>query len=352
MSQHPTRIPWYAAAAVVGAATALLFFALPSNADDDQPEGPIVQIGPDDSVDEDALEILDADGNPNGDRDVLTAPTFWIGLQGRTIQSDVLRTHLQLADDLGVVIEQVVPDSPAHAAGLREHDVVIGVNDRPVHHMGNLQEAVVSSEGQPIQMQVIRLAKEIEIEVTPGEMPPELRRRAARSTPLDQPQDDLPNGILRDLLQGGRALGDFDLGEGLQIPALPGGVAITIERQDGQSPKITVKQDGKTWTVDGDDPESLEQLPEQLRGMVERMMRRPAGGEQRRDRIMRRFNFNLGEELDRLLPDDGAGADVLRRFGDDLFNGHDEARDEMLERMEQLERRLEEMQRRLEEERP
>ena len=50
MSQHQTRIPWYAAAAVVGAATALLFFALPSNADDDQPEGPIVQIGPDDSV--------------------------------------------------------------------------------------------------------------------------------------------------------------------------------------------------------------------------------------------------------------------------------------------------------------
>src|SRR5262245_58203379 len=35
-------------------------------------------------------------------------PTYWLGIQGQPLDSPVLRTHLQLADDVGVVVENVV----------------------------------------------------------------------------------------------------------------------------------------------------------------------------------------------------------------------------------------------------
>jgi hypothetical protein len=79
-----------------------------------------------------------------------------------------------------------------------------------------------------------------------------------------------------------------------------------------------VKRGDETWKVVGDDAESLEQLPEDLRPMVERMLH---GGAP--------VTFDLQmpnmERLER------------RGFGDDLLN----------ERLEEMERRMEELQRRL-----
>ena len=46
-----------------------------------------------------------------------------LGRCSLSFESEVLRTHLQLAEDMGVVVEDVIADSPAAKAGLRKHDI-------------------------------------------------------------------------------------------------------------------------------------------------------------------------------------------------------------------------------------
>ena len=96
----------------------------------------------------------------------------------------MLRTHLQLADDVGVVVDDVVPDSPAEKAGLRKHDVLIEVDGEQITDMTVLQKAVAASDGKPVELKLIRLAKEMTMAVTPEERPADLagRRAAIRAT--------------------------------------------------------------------------------------------------------------------------------------------------------------------------
>ena len=93
-------------------------------ADDEQQDGPIVAISPDGGE-------LHADvAHDEGQAD--PEPAYWLGIQGQPLDSAVLRTHLQLADEVGVVVEDVVKDSPAEKAGLRRHDVLIDVNGEQI----------------------------------------------------------------------------------------------------------------------------------------------------------------------------------------------------------------------------
>ena len=86
--------------------------------------------------------------------------TYWIGIRGRSIESAVLRTHLQLAEDMGVVIEEVMDNSPAAKAGLRKHDILIRVNGDAVDNMQVLQSLVRASKEKPLELKIIRLGKQ------------------------------------------------------------------------------------------------------------------------------------------------------------------------------------------------
>ena len=56
------------------------------------------------------------------------------------------------------------------------------------------------------------------------------------------------------------------------VATIPNGVSVNIQKQDDQPARITVKRGDETWEVVGDDPESLNQLPEDLRPFVEQML--------------------------------------------------------------------------------
>jgi hypothetical protein len=53
---------------------------------------------------------------------------------------------------------------------------------------------------------------------------------------------------------------------------IPNGVSVSIQKENGQPARITVKRGDETWEVVGDDPESLKKLPEDLRPFVEQML--------------------------------------------------------------------------------
>lgn len=316
-----------------------------------QEEGRIVQIGPDAELGDDL---------PMADEQTQTfaAPDFWIGVSGRRVESPVLRTHLQLAEDMGVVIEAVVPGGPAEKAGLRKHDVVIGVNGEPAIDMTVLQEAVLEGDGKAVELKIIRLAKETTIEIAPEKPPADFADQVQRSGGMQFQVG--PGGqigdvqkLLEQLQQGGfRNIGPGMVfqGQRRQMENLPDGVTVSITR-DGEGPaKITVKQGNQTWTVEGDDEEAIAKLPENLQPMVRRMIDRNRGGGA--EQWLEKFDFGrnldgLGE-LEQILPDKLGNFDFgeMGRRGGALRERADSASEQMLERMEQLEKRIEQLQQR------
>ncbi len=283
--------------------------------------------------------------------EVVEEPVYWIGISGRAVESPVLRTHLQLAEDMGVVIERVVPESPADKAGLRKHDIVLRVNGNAVHGMKVLQDYVLAHQAEPMELKLIRLGKEETLVVVPEERPAELRiplaeqgrgRRngfGGRGEMFEklmeqfQGQGGLEDGIRRFggggvFLQGPQAGGNL----------LPNGVSVSIQRENEGPAKITVKQGDQTWHVVGDDPKSLEQLPEELRPFVQGMLRGPgaARGNQ---------GFDWEAELEHILPDGFGG-----RGGQRLIPKATPQEQEIHQRMERMEQELRELQKRLAEE--
>ena len=71
----------------------------------------------------------------------------------------------------GMGVVEVVPGSPAAAAGLRAGDLVLDVDGAPVSDAGDLQRVLVAdSIGKSIQLRVIRDGQVITLTATPLEL--------------------------------------------------------------------------------------------------------------------------------------------------------------------------------------
>ena len=315
-----------AVAIVAGVFSPLLADA---NAEDAQElEGKIVEIAPtrnDDlpTVREESVEEAE--------------PTYWIGVRGRNVEEPVLRTQFQLGADMGIVVEEVVKGSPAAEAGLRQHDIVLRVNGEVLQSMGQLKDVVGTSEGKPIELLLIRLGKEETLVIVPGEMPADMRAaRPGRGLGFD---DGDVFGMLEGPMNGFRMLpgGGFNFnGQWQTSDVLPGGYSVTITRQNNEPAKVVVKKGDETWTIEGDDQEALDQLPEEIRDQVAEMIENP----------MMNFNFgnlqgfeNFGDNFRGRIPQG-----MFRQRGmPEMFDFGDERRDKVLERMEELERQLQDL---------
>ncbi|MCD8487671.1 MAG: trypsin-like peptidase domain-containing protein [Desertifilum sp.] len=71
----------------------------------------------------------------------------------------------------GVLIEQVMPNSPAATAGIRRGDVIFQIDGKPITTAEQLQDAVEQSQiNQPLKMQIKRGEQTVEISVRPGNL--------------------------------------------------------------------------------------------------------------------------------------------------------------------------------------
>jgi len=96
---------------------------------------------------------------------------IWIGflLQEMT---PLLARSLGLEDTRGVIVTQVVKDSPADAAGIKRGDVIIEVNNEPVRNIESAQKAIFGAEvGDRLDFKVLRQGKEKKLAVTVEELP-------------------------------------------------------------------------------------------------------------------------------------------------------------------------------------
>ncbi len=133
--------------------------------------GKAIVIGPDGERHE--IE-LGGDGGLPGFAGIVKAERvnnrFMIGVNCEPV-GEALRSQLQLEPETGLVVAQVSKESPAEAAGIKNHDILMFADDRQLIKQSDLSEAVqvAGQEKTKVSLTLIRGGKEIGIEVTPTE---------------------------------------------------------------------------------------------------------------------------------------------------------------------------------------
>jgi membrane-associated protease RseP (regulator of RpoE activity) len=98
---------------------------------------------------------------------------FWIGLSVSAVDP-TLRAQLQLPDRQGLIVNEVIKDSPASKAEIKVNDILFEIDGKPMTDSAKLVDAVQSHAEKPMVLHFIREGKKHwSVEVTPE------RRKAA-----------------------------------------------------------------------------------------------------------------------------------------------------------------------------
>jgi hypothetical protein len=231
-----------------------------------------------------------------------------------------------------LLVANVVPNSPAAKAGLKQYDVLVKANNKELHEMKDLVDLVLSEgekKGQ-ITLDVLRRGKHETMTLKPEERPanapsPQLGRDddggMSGGPDVDQFMQQFRNRFPMQFRNMGP--GVIVGGGGAAVANMPNGVSVSITKENDKPAHISVKRGSDSWEIDGDNPEALKKLPADLRPFVEQMLH--GGGLTHGPQP---FNFQGPG-----FQGPGPGADM------DAGG--------MRDRLERMERRLEEMQKRM-----
>jgi len=278
-------LKWILVVAILlgGGALAQAQFGAATQAEDQPAEGKIVRIGP--AGDGDIVlpsDAVDQTEQPE-------TPKHWIGILGGPV-NDAVRAQIDIPADQGVLVRQVVPESPADKAGLKVFDILLKANDRSLTDVADLTDLVRSQgeNGGQIALDVLRRGEHQAITITPEVRPERAAGFLSDTLPGQDPQGFGFGGMgpgrpQFGFRQGGpMQLNAFGPGmatqqSGLGLSQMPNGVSVSIQKKNDEPAHITVQRGNDTWNIVGDDPSSLAQLPDDVRPFVEQLL---AGGGQ------------------------------------------------------------------------
>ena len=270
----------------------------------------------------------------------------WIGVGCRQV-SDTLRAHLDLPQGIGLVIEQVMPQSPAEEVGLEQHDILIQANERKLGTVEDLVNAIRNAGDDAIDLTWLHEGQKVIKSLTPADRPAE---QIAEKFQFEGNKIGDLNNIRAwvEKLEGGKLNGNQNMkfkimGPGFQMSqssitkVLPDGTKIEIER-DGEGPAAVKVSKGKSsWETTED---KLDILPDDARAEVEKTLEGNGiniqiDGDQ------------LGNGLHRQLMEQFKGMRDIEALNLDLpWPKMNERFDEMNRRMEEMMERLERLQQR------
>ncbi|MEX0586565.1 MAG: PDZ domain-containing protein [Pirellulales bacterium] len=199
----------------------------------------------------------------------------WIGLQCSPIDP-ALRAQLGL-EKVGLLVDEVVPGSPAEKAGIQRHDVLTHAGDQALGSVEDLMGAVKKSQGKSLFIALVRGGKAQKFEVAPTrrdakfeiELTPRVDK-SDRDIILKWLDRDLPEGHGKVFMR--RVMPGMMMGGGL--PKLPKDVSVSITKTGAEPAKIVVKRGKEAWEIN---EKQLDRLPEELRGPVGGMIGQPMG---------------------------------------------------------------------------
>jgi len=274
---------------LAGGAAALSFalIALPGFSAKKQVEKQKVQRSAPTVIELDEPEVFELQGEPVIEQDDVRIlmdgdGTGWLGVETHEVTADKAK-ELKLPAERGVVLGEIVPDSPAAKGGLKEKDVVTEVNGQRVEGAAQFRRMIHEiPAGRSVQLTVWRDGRSQTLSVTLGKS--EQGRRAMRRmapTPgtftfrmPDMPEiPDIPamewNG---GALLGGRPRLGIDA-EDLngQLGAFfgaPDGEGILVREVNSGSPaeKAGVKAGDVITSLNGERIRSVGELREKLSG--------------------------------------------------------------------------------------
>jgi hypothetical protein len=224
---------------------------------------------------------------------------YWIGVSCEAV-SDSLRSQLGLEENVGLLVNEVMDDSPAKKAGIQPHDVLIAVlrksdseaEERKLMEIGDLSEVVQRAEAKPLQLMLFRKGKQQTVELTPAERPkPEETRFEASFINVDVPHQGNPEKVQSLLHQLQEELGGGPRGMRLQMASpvvvaaeaqpghvntfifksmeansLPEGMTLTITKSGNKPARIEVKKgEGQVW---GANENEIDTLPPEAQGLA------------------------------------------------------------------------------------
>ena len=95
----------------------------------------------------------------------------WLGIQIQDITADVAE-YYSLGERKGVLVYQVLPESPASKAGARDGDIVAAFDGKAIQHSRQLIDLVSGARaGRRIKLDILREGKPQTLEVDIGERP-------------------------------------------------------------------------------------------------------------------------------------------------------------------------------------
>ena len=93
--------------------------------------------------------------------------TYWIGVPVAPVDA-TLRSHLpELAPDAGLVVTDVVPESPAAKAGVQKNDILIRAGGDLLTSNEVLIERIQKTAGKEIKLDLYRAGKTLSLDITP-----------------------------------------------------------------------------------------------------------------------------------------------------------------------------------------
>ncbi len=224
-------------------------------------------------------------GRPaNGPDVAIELGEFWLGVECYPAPPPLVE-QLDLSDGGGLVVENVVPESPAERAGLKRHDVIVSVGEGLVSGIPELVAAVNEAGEAELRLEVIRRGKRLDITATPAPRPRDDQHRTWDEPPRDEDLDRLwrwfgrigPDEEWRRPFRLHFFHPGAILPPGAELhPPLPEDLSVTISKKGRQPAKIVVSRDDDEWELTEHD---LEELPDDVRPHVDRMLGRvPAPG--------------------------------------------------------------------------
>jgi serine protease Do len=140
-------------------------------------------------------------GPPDRHEKMPKVPVTFLGVETSDVPN-VVSEQLGLAKGFGLVVDYVVPDGPAAAAGVQQNDIIKMLNDQILTEPDQLAKLVHSySEGTTVTLTLLRKGKEEKVSV--------------KLTKKEVPQREMGPGRHRhsDFSFGGMDMGDFGMGE-------------------------------------------------------------------------------------------------------------------------------------------
>jgi serine protease Do len=147
------------------------------------------------------------------------------GYLGVAVQelTPTLARGLELPATRGILVGDVMPDSPAAKAGLRRGDVIVAIGGKPVEDTGHFRNLVAgTAPGTRAQLTILRAGKEQTVELTVGDLP---ERTASAAVAPGEP-DPLGLSVSDVTPEVARRLGLPAGQQGVVVTAVsPGGLA-------------------------------------------------------------------------------------------------------------------------------